>query len=158
MSVFGPDISMCGPLWAAMQVVVCERYKHGPAAMESINGGAGSFRWGTWVGYFLAPVLATVKPILGVGLVSTMLIQGYVSVRVGIMKARSFNDLGIAGVAGAIVATRGAAWGLGAAILLCLLIYLGTSKEHAYMKEEPIFPGNTPEKIKAEVERMSKFH
>jgi len=26
------------------------------------------------------------------------------------------------------------------------------------MKEEPIFPGNTPEKIKAEVERMSKFH
>ena len=56
------------------------------------------------------------------------------------------------------MATRGAAWGLGAAILLCLLIYLGTSKEHAYMKEEPIFPGNTPEKIKAEVERMSKFH
>jgi len=158
MSIFGPDISMCGPLWAAMQVVVCERYKHGPAAMESINSGAGSFRWGTWVGYFLAPVVATVKPILGVGLVSTMLIQGYVSVRVGIMKARSFNDLGIAGVAGAIVATRGAAWGLGAAILLCLLIYLGTSKEHAYMKEEPIFPGNTPEKIKAEVERMSKFH
>ncbi len=98
------------------------------------------------------------KPILGVGLVSTMLIQGYVSVRVGIMKARSFNDLGIAGVAGAIVATRGAAWGRGAAILLCLLIYLGTSKEHAFMKEEPIFPGNTPEKIKAEVERMSKFH
>jgi hypothetical protein len=158
MSIFGPDISMCGPLWAAMQVVVCERYKHGPAAMESINSGAGSFRWGTWVGYFLAPVLATVKPILGVGLVSTMLIQGYVSVRVGIMKARSFNDLGIAGVAGAIVATRGAAWGLGAAILLTLLIYLGTSKDHAYMKEEPIFPGNTPEKIKEEVERMSKFH
>jgi hypothetical protein len=158
MSILGPDISMCGPLWAAMQVVVCERYKHGPAAMESINGGAGSFRWGTWVGYFLAPVLATVKPILGVGLVSTMLIQGYVSVRVGILKARSFNDLGIAGVAGAILATRGAAWGLGAAILLTLLIYLGTSKEHAYMKEEPIFPGNTPEKIKAEVERMSKLH
>ena len=50
------------------------------------------------------------------------------------------------------------AWGLGAAILLTLLIYLGTSKEHAYMKDEPIFPGNTPEKIKAEVERMSKFH
>lgn len=158
MSIFGPDISMCGPLWAAMQVVVCERYKHGPAAMESINSGAGSFRWGTWVGYFLAPVVATVKPILGVGLVSTMLIQGYVSVRVGIMKARSFNDLGIAGVAGAIVATRGAAWGLAAAILLTLLIYLGTSKEHAYMKDEPVFPGNTPEKIKAEVERMSKFH
>ncbi len=156
MSVFGPDISMCGPLWAAMQVVICERYKHGPQAMESINGGAGSFRFGTWTGYFLAPILATVKPILGVGLISTMLIQGYVSVRVGVLKARSFNDLGIAGVAGAILATRGAAWGLGAAIILCLLIYAGTSKEHAYMTEEPIFPFNHPDKLDAEIRELMK--
>jgi hypothetical protein len=57
MSIFGPDISMCGPLWAAMQVVVCERYKHGPAAMESINspvpgrsGGApgSAISWPPW--------------------------------------------------------------------------------------------------------------
>jgi len=156
MSVFGPDISMCGPLWAAMQVVICERYKHGPEAMESVNGGAGSFRFGTWTGYFLAPILATVKPILGVGLISTMLIQGYVSVRVGVLKARSFNDLGIAGVAGAILATRGAAWGLGAALLLCALIYIGTSKEHAYMEEEPIFPFNHPEKLEAEIRELMK--
>ncbi len=156
MSVLGPDISMCGPLWAAMQVVICERYKHGPEAMESINGGAGSFRLGTWTGYFLAPVLATVKPILGVGLASTMLIQGYVSVRIGVLKARSFNDLGIAGVAGAILATRGAAWGLGAAILLTALIYLGTSMEHAYMKEEPVFPFDSPEKINAEIKELAK--
>ena len=156
MSVLGPDISMCGPLWAAMQVVICERYKHGPEAMESINGGAGSFRFGTWTGYFLAPVLATVKPILGVGLVSTMLIQGYVSVRIGVLKARSFNDLGIAGVAGAILATRGAAWGLGAALLLTALIYLGTSKEHVYMKEEPIFPFDHPEKLEAEIKELMK--
>jgi len=156
MSVLGPDISMCGPLWAAMQVVICERYKHGPEAMESINGGAGSFRWGTWTGYFLAPVLATVKPILGVGLASTMLIQGYVSVRIGVLKARSFNDLGIAGVAGAILATRGAAWGLGAAILLTVLIYIGTSKEHAYMTEEPVFPFDHPEKLDAEIKELMK--
>jgi len=156
MSIFGPDISMCGPLWAAMQVVICERYKHGPEAMESVNGGAGSFRFGTWTGYFLAPILATVKPILGVGLISTMLIQGYVSVRVGVLKARSFNDLGIAGVAGAILATRGAAWGLGAAILLCLLIYAGTSREHAYMTEEPIFPFNHPDKLDAEIKELMK--
>jgi len=156
MSIFGPDISMCGPLWAAMQVVICERFKHGPHAMESINGGAGSFRWGTWTGYFLAPILATVRPILGVGLASTMLIQGYVSVRIGVLKARSFNDLGIAGVAGAILATRGAAWGLGAALLLCGLIYIGTSLEHVYMKEEPVFPFDKPEKIEAEIKELAE--
>ena len=84
-----------------------------------------------------------------------MLIQGYVSVRIGVLKARSFNDLGIAGVAGAVLATRGAAWGLGAAILLTGLIYLGTSLEHAYMKEEPVFPFNKPEKIDAEIKELA---
>lgn len=153
MSVIGPDISMCGPLWAAMQVVLCERYKHGPEAMDSISGGAASFRFGTWTGYFLAPIVSAVKPILGIGLASTMLIQGYVSVRIGVLKARSYNDLGIAGVTGAIVATRGAAWGLGAAIVMCALIYLGGSKENAYIKEEPIFPGDSPEKINQEVQK-----
>lgn len=155
MSVIGPDISMCGPLWAAMQVVICERYKHGPAAMDSIHGAAASFRFGTWTGYFLAPIISTIKPILGIGLASTMLIQGYVSVRIGVLKARSFNDLGIAGVSGAILATRGAAWGLGAAILMSLLIYLGGKKDNAYMVEEPVFPGNSPEKIRKEVEEAA---
>ena len=148
MSVVGPDISMCGPLWAAMQVVICDRYKHGPEAMDSLIGGAASFRFGTWTGYFLAPVTASVKPILGIGLASTMLVQGYVSVRIGVLKAKSFNDLGIAGVAGAILATRGAAWGLAASIILCAIIYLGTTKDHAYLQAEPLFPGNLPEDFK----------
>jgi hypothetical protein len=155
MSIFGPDISMCGPLWAAMQVVVCERYKHGPKAMESINGGAGSFRLGTWTGYFLAPIVSTVKPILGVGLASTMLIQGYVSVRVGVLKSRGFNDLGIAGVAGAILATRGAAWGLGSAILLTILIYISNGKK-AYVQEEPVFPCDSPQVIADQIAEMMK--
>lgn len=129
MSIIGPDITMCGPLWAAMQVVVCERYKHGREAMDSINGGAGSFRFGTLTGYLILPIVTLVKPILGIALASTMLIQGYVSVRVGVMKARTFNDLGIAGVMGAVLATRGATWGLATGIILCLLINLGNKPE-----------------------------
>lgn len=139
MSVIGPDITMCGPLWAAMQVVVCERFKHGPKAMQSINSGAGSFRFGTLTGYFILPIVTLVKPILGVALASTMLIQGYVSVRVGVMKARTFNDLGIAGVMGAVLATRGAAWGLAVGIVLCLLIQLGNVKKY----EDYIYEENT---------------
>lgn len=152
MSIIGPDISMCGPLWAAMQVVVCERYKQGPKAMESINGGAGSFRWGTFTGYFFAPIVSTVKPILGVGLASTMLIQGYVSVRIGVLKSRSFNDLGIAGVAGAVLAVRGAAWGLAVAVILTALVYISHNWKKAYEEEEPIFPCDSPDLIAKEVE------
>lgn len=129
MSIIGPDITMCGPLWAAMQVVVSERFKHGRESMDSINGGAASSRFGTLIGYFILPIVTLIKPILGIALASTMLIQGYVSIRVGAMKARTFNDLGIAGVMAAIVATRGAAWGLASGIILCILVNLGNKPE-----------------------------
>lgn len=123
MSVLGPDASMCGPMWAAMQVVECERYKHGPEAMDSLFGGVASFRWGTFTGYFFMPIVTLVKPILPIALSLTMLVQGYVAVRVGILKARTFNDLGVAGVVAAVLITREAAAAFGVGIVLCLLIY-----------------------------------
>ncbi|MCY1311609.1 hypothetical protein D9M70_619270 [compost metagenome] len=52
-----------------------------------------------------------------------MLIQGYVSVRLGILEARSQRDLGIAGVIGAVLAIKGASWAFGIGVVLCLLIY-----------------------------------
>ena len=123
MSLIAPDASMCGPLWAAMQVVECERYKHGRKAMDSLFGGVASFRLGTFTGYFLAPIVSLVKPILPIALSLTMLVQGYVAVRVGILKARTFNDLGVAGVVGAVLVSRGAAYAFGVGIVLCVLIY-----------------------------------
>ena len=123
MSMLGPDASMCGPMWAAMQVVECERYKHGPEAMDSLFGGVASFRWGTFTGYFFMPIVTLVKPILPIALSLTMLVQGYVAVRVGILKARTYNDLGVAGIVAAILITREAAAAFGVGIVLCFLIY-----------------------------------
>ena len=123
MSIMGPDVAMCGPLWAAMHVVIVERFTQGKKAMNSIFGGAGSFRWGTNTGLLLMPIVTLVQPILGVALALTLLIQGYVSVRIGVMEARSQRDLGIAGVVGAVLATRGAAWGFAVGVILCLLVY-----------------------------------
>jgi len=123
MSMLGPDASMCGPMWAAMQVVTCERYKHGPEAMDSLVGGVASFRLGTFVSYFMLPIVTLVKPILPISLALTMLVQGYVAVRVGILKARTFNDLGVAGIVAAVLITREAAAAFGVGIILCVLIY-----------------------------------
>lgn len=123
MSMLGPDLSMCGPLWAAMQVVTCERYKHGREAMDSLFGGVASFRWGTFTGYFVGPIVTLVKPILPIALSLTMLVQGYVAVRVGILKARTFNDLGVAGIVGAVLISRGAGYAFAVGIVLCFLIY-----------------------------------
>lgn len=52
-----------------------------------------------------------------------MLIQGFVSVKVGVLEARSQRDLGVAGVIGAVLCIKGATWGFAVGILLCLLIY-----------------------------------
>jgi len=123
MSIFGPDVVMCGPLWAAMHVVVVERYKQGKEAMNSIFGGSGSFRWGTNTGLLLLPIVSLVKPILGVALALTLLIQGFVSVRIGIMEARSQRDLGIAGVIAAVLVIKSAAWAFAVGVILTALIY-----------------------------------
>ncbi len=123
MGIFGPDVAMCGPLWAAMHVVVIERYKSGKKAMKSIFGGSGSFRWGTNTGLLLLPIVSFVQPILAVALALTLLIQGYVSVRIGILESRSQRDLGIAGIIAAILTVKGATWAFAAGVLLCLLIY-----------------------------------
>ena len=132
MSVVGPDVAMCGPLWAAMQVVIVERYKQGRRAMRSIFGGVGSVRWGTNTGLFLLPIVTLVQPILGVGLALTLIIQGFVSVRVGVMESKNQTDLGIAGVTGAVLATQGATWGFIAGIAMVLIVY-GTK----FFRSEP---------------------
>lgn len=123
MSIIGPDVVMCGPLWAAMQVVVVERYKQGKDAMRSIFGGSGSFRWGTNTGLLLLPVVSLVQPILGIALALTLLIQGFVSFRIGVMEAKSQKDLGIAGVIAAVLTVKGATWAFAVGIVLVLLVY-----------------------------------
>lgn len=123
MSFIGPDVTMCGPLWAAMHVVIVERYKQGKVAMNSIFGGSGSFRWGTNTGLLLLPIVSLVKPILGIALALTLIIQGFVSVRIGILEAKSHKDLGIAGIIAAILVVKGASWAFVAGILLVALLY-----------------------------------
>ncbi|WP_339702763.1 hypothetical protein [uncultured Marixanthomonas sp.] len=123
MSIFGPDITMSGPLWSAMHIVIIERYKKGKKSMTSIFGGSGSFRWGTNVGLLFLPIVSLVKPILGIALALTLLIQGFVSFRIGVMEAKSKKDLGIAGVIAGVLVTKGATWAFVAGILLTFLIY-----------------------------------
>ncbi|MGL5935087.1 MAG: hypothetical protein ACRCZI_05645 [Cetobacterium sp.] len=129
MGLFSPTLTLCGPLAAAMQVVLCERYKNGEKTMNTIHAGAMSYRYGTFCGYFFLPIVTLVKPILGIALATTMLIQGFVSVRVGVTKSKTINDLGIAGIMSAIIAFKGASWGITAGIILCLFVNLGKNND-----------------------------
>jgi len=51
------------------------------------------------------------------------LIQGFVSVRIGILESRSNRDLGIAGIIGAVLVSRGATGAFAVGIILTLLVY-----------------------------------
>lgn len=123
MSILGPDVTMAGPSWTAMQVVMVERFKKGRKAMDSFYGGVGSFRWGTNTGLLLLPIVSLVEPILGVAMALTLLVQGYVSVKVGVLESRSQKDLGAAGIIGAVLCIKGAAWAFAVGIILCFLLY-----------------------------------
>ncbi|MFB9935622.1 hypothetical protein ACFFLZ_17185 [Photobacterium aphoticum] len=155
MGIFGPTITLCGPLAAAMQVVVCERFKLGPKTMDSINSGAISYRYGTLVGYFLLPIVTLVKPVLGIALAATLLIQGFVSFRVGVTKSKTVNDLGIAGVMAAVIATKGAALGLGAGIILCLFVNLGKSQRHESEIAAELEPSRESDNAKASPAKLN---
>lgn len=139
MGVAGPDMSMCGPMWAAMTVVTTERWKKGRKAMDSLIGGTASFRWGTFTGYWLLPIVTITRPILPAALSLTMIIQGFVAVYVGIREARCLKDLGIAGIIAGVLACRGATWAFAAGLITCFVIYGINMFKERHPEEAPIW-------------------
>ena len=114
--------TLAGPLWAAVTASVAERYKDGPEKMESIFSGVGTFRWSTFLAVAIVPIVGFVQPILPAALSMTLLVQGYICVRLAIDLTISDVDKGIAGVMGAVIASRGAAWGLAIGLILYFLL------------------------------------
>jgi len=132
MAFIAPYVTLCGPLWAAVTAAISERYKEGREAMDSIFGGVGTFRWVTFIGVALVPIVSLVQPVLPVALSLTLLVQGYVCTRLAMNICHSDTDRGIAGVMGAVLAAKGAAWGFAVGILLYFLLSdLSKSKEKA---------------------------
>ncbi|MGI6098019.1 MAG: hypothetical protein ACOYBM_07960 [Dethiobacteria bacterium] len=132
--LINPYVPLCGPLWAAVTAAVAERYKEGRQAMDSIFGGVGTFRVMSLVGVILMPIVSLLQPALPIALSLTLLVQGYVCTRIAMDIAQTTEQKGIAGVAGAVLAIKGAAWGLAVGIILHLLI--GSRKGKAKVEAE----------------------
>ncbi|MDI3534168.1 MAG: hypothetical protein PWQ82_533 [Thermosediminibacterales bacterium] len=120
-----PYTQLCGPLWAAVTAAVSERYKDGRDGMDSIYSGMGTFRIMTFVGVSLMPIVSLVRPALPIALSLTLLVQGFVCTRIAMDMVKTNEQKGIAGVTGAVLAMKGAAWGLGLGIIMYLLIESG---------------------------------
>lgn len=122
MAMVAPYTQTCGPLWAAVTAAVSQRYKEGPKAMESIYSGAGTFRVTTFIAVALIPISSLLQPVLPVALSLTLIVQGYICTQLAMNMCKSDIERGICGVMGAILAIRGAAWGLAAGLILFFIL------------------------------------
>lgn len=123
--LFAPFISLSGPSWTGGQVLVVSRYMNNPRkVMDSYWGGTNSIYWGMSAAILLLPVVSLFKPGINIGMSLTLIIQGYLCGYLAIeMLQRSQNlERGIAIIVGAILATKGATWGLGTGFVLWLLL------------------------------------
>lgn len=128
-SMLTPYATLCGPLWAAVTAAVSERYKEGRDQMDSVYGGFGSFRIASFIGVSLMPIVSLLKPVLPIALSLTLLVQGFVCTRIAMQYTETNEEKGLAGVMGAVLATKGAAWGLAVGLILYFLIGTGKKKE-----------------------------
>ena len=136
MSMTCPYTQMCGPLWAAVTAAVSQRYKESPKAMESIYSGFGTFRLSTFVAVALLPISSLLQPSLPLALSLTLIVQGYICTQLAMNMCKTNIERGICGVMGAVLAMRGAAWGLVVGLVLFALLYDSNKREAAKQAEK----------------------
>ena len=121
-SLFAPYPGLAGPIWTAVTATLADRYRHGRKAMDSIFSGAGTFWVAGFIALFLLPLVSFFKPFLPIGLSLTMMVTGYLCVITGFKQAVTPIQVGVAGTMAVVLATHGAAYGLGVGVLLHLLL------------------------------------
>ena len=136
MAMTCPYTQMCGPLWAAVTAAVSQRYKESPKSMESIYSGFGTFRLSTFVAVALLPISSLLQPVLPVALSLTLIVQGYICTQLAMNMCKTNIERGICGVMGAVLAMRGAAWGLVVGLILFAMLYESDKKETAKQAEK----------------------
>src|SRR5699024_9024759 len=123
--IFMPFLPLSGPQWTAGQVLVLNRYmNNGRKVIDSYWGGATGIYWGMSIALLLGPLVSLFQPGINIGMSLTLLIQGYLVgyLAMELLSDRRNLERGIALIVGAILATQGAAWGLGVGIILWLLL------------------------------------
>ncbi|HHY38427.1 MAG TPA: hypothetical protein GX507_05810 [Clostridia bacterium] len=127
--VWMPYLPLAGPQWVGGQALVINRYMNSTRQQEeSYWGGATSIFWGMSIALCLGPIVSLFKPGVAVGLSLTVLIQGFLCCYVGMEMVSTTIERGVAGIIGAVIAGRGAAWGLAIGVALYLLV------EYAWVK------------------------
>lgn len=132
-SLFFPTVTMSGPLWSAMMVTVCERYKTGKQNMYSFFGGAITFNLMKWICCLILPLVALIKPILPLSMSLTLMIQAFGCFYVALGLCKNNVQRGVAGLIGGVLAITNPQTGLIIGIIVSFvcewLLSKGTEEE-----------------------------
>ncbi|WP_216831806.1 hypothetical protein [Alkalihalobacterium elongatum] len=123
--IFMPFLPLSGPQWTGGQALVLNRYMNNSRKqVDSYWGGATGIYWGMSIALLLGPLVTLFQPGINIGMALTMLIQGYLCgyLAMEILKEKGTLEKGIAIIIGAVLATQGAAWGLGVGIVLWIIL------------------------------------
>ena len=78
MAIVAPFFPTQGAVWTGVHVIVVQRWKQGPKAMNSLHSGMASYYlMGLPFIYFLLPLMTGLKPLLGIALSLTLVLTGF---------------------------------------------------------------------------------
>ena len=120
-SLFFPTVTMSGPLWSAMMVTVCERYKTGKENMYSFFGGCITFNLTKWICCLILPLVALIRPILPLSMSLTLMIQAFGCFYVALGLCRNNTQRGVAGLIGGVLAITNPQTGLILGIIVSIV-------------------------------------
>jgi hypothetical protein len=105
MGIVAPFFPTQGAVWTGVHVIVIQRWKQGPKAMNSLHSGLASYYlMGIPFIYFLLPLLTGLKPLLGIALSLTLVLTGFACAYIAMSIPRSNASRGTAVLIGASLA------------------------------------------------------
>lgn len=104
-AVAAPFFPLQGSVWAGVHVVIVQRWRQGPARMDSLFSGIHSYYFmGIPFIYFLLPLLTGLQPLMGIALSLTLVLTGFACAYVAMAIAVHPTERGVALMTGMAIA------------------------------------------------------
>lgn len=144
-SLFCPTVTLSGPLWSAMMVTICERYKTGKENMYSFFGGCITFNVAKWVCCLILPLVALIRPILPLSMSLTLMIQAFGCFYVALGLCKNNTQRGVAGLIGGVLAITNPQTGLLVGIVISFICEWLLTRDFGGKKTEAAEAAGTTE-------------
>ncbi len=128
-ALFAPLPSLAGPLFTGIMATIAERYRQGRGAMDSIYCGLNTYYIVGALCLFFLPIITFFRPFLPIALSITLLVTGFVCIQIAVEKLKSPTSVGVAGGMGVVLAATDALIGLGAGVVLYVLLEMGSARK-----------------------------